>query len=299
VTGSYGSSYTLAAAGGTQVVTPTATATYTAKATSSGGNATATVTVTVAKEPPATVTISAGPTSITAGASSTLTVTAAHATAVSVTGSDGSSYTLTHTGGTQIVTPATTTNYTAEATSAGGNASATATVTATAPGSTQAINHVIFMMQENHTFDNYFGMLNPYRHANHFDTGDDGNVYNVDGIDDKLNTSSETNEGVSIPLFKFKSSCIDPSRIAPISAYYTDLTNGTLPSFTFIEPGYGITDEHPGSFQPVLLGQQQMAKIINAFMASPEWKDGVFFFSYDEGGGPYDHVPPVPHHSND
>jgi phospholipase C len=42
-----------------------------------------------------------------------------------------------------------------------------------------------------------------------------------------------------------------------------------------------------------------MAKIINAFMASPEWKDGVFFFSYDEGGGPYDHVPPVPQHSSD
>ena len=26
-----------------------------------------------------------------------------------------------------------------------------------------AINHVIFMLQENHSFDNYFGMLNPYR----------------------------------------------------------------------------------------------------------------------------------------
>ena len=25
----------------------------------------------------------------------------------------------------------------------------------------------------------------------------------------------------------------------------------------------------------------------------------MFFFSYDEGGGPYDHVPPVPGHSND
>jgi phospholipase C len=25
----------------------------------------------------------------------------------------------------------------------------------------------------------------------------------------------------------------------------------------------------------------------------------VFFFSYDEGGGPYDHVPPVPGHTND
>jgi phospholipase C len=42
-----------------------------------------------------------------------------------------------------------------------------------------------------------------------------------------------------------------------------------------------------------------VANIINAFMTSPAWKDSVFFFSYDEGGGPYDHVPPVPHHSND
>ncbi len=34
-------------------------------------------------------------------------------------------------------------------------------------------------------------------------------------------------------------------------------------------------------------------------MTSPEWSDSVFFFAYDEGGGPYDHVPPVPGHSND
>jgi phospholipase C len=34
-------------------------------------------------------------------------------------------------------------------------------------------------------------------------------------------------------------------------------------------------------------------------MASSAWKDSAFFFSYDEGGGPYDHVPPVPGHSND
>jgi phospholipase C len=34
-------------------------------------------------------------------------------------------------------------------------------------------------------------------------------------------------------------------------------------------------------------------------MASPEWRNSVFFLSYDEGGGPYDHVPPVPRHSND
>jgi phospholipase C len=37
---------------------------------------------------------------------------------------------------------------------------------------------------------------------------------------------------------------------------------------------------------------------MNAFMASSSWQDSVFFFSYDEGGGPYDHVPPVPGYSN-
>jgi phospholipase C len=94
-------------------------------------------------------------------------VTATNATNVVVTGSDNSSYDLSATaGGTQKVTPTTTTTYTVEATGVSGNASATATVTVTPPGSSQAINHVIFMLQENHTFDNYFGMLNNYRRTN-------------------------------------------------------------------------------------------------------------------------------------
>jgi len=32
--------------------------------------------------------------------------------------------------------------------------------------------------------------------------------------------------------------CVDPTHIAPLAQYYTDLTNGTLPSFAFIEAGY-------------------------------------------------------------
>ena len=54
------------------------------------------------------------------------------------------------------------------------------------PGSVNSIDHVIFMMQENHSFDNYFGMLNPYRQSNGWNVGADGNTYNVDGRDDKL-----------------------------------------------------------------------------------------------------------------
>jgi phospholipase C len=94
--------------------------------------------------------------------------------------------------------------------------------------------------------------------------------------------------------------CIDPNHIAPlVPDYFNDLTNGALPSFAFIEAGYGNNDEHPGSGQSVLLGQAQVALVVNAFMESPAWSHSVFFLSYDEGGGPYDHVPPVPGHSND
>jgi len=72
-------------------------------------------------------------------------------------------------------------------------ATATGTVT---PGSVKSISHVIFMLQENRTFDTYYGMLNSYRQANNFNVGDDGNTYNVDGIDDKLTKfMNEDDEG--------------------------------------------------------------------------------------------------------
>jgi phospholipase C len=93
--------------------------------------------------------------------------------------------------------------------------------------------------------------------------------------------------------------CIDPTHIAPLSQYFTDVQNGTLPSYAFIEAGYGVNDEHPGSGQSILEGQAEVAQIVNALMSSPSWKDSVFFLSYDEPGGPFDHVPPVPSHTND
>ena len=169
--------------------------------------------------PGPTVTISANPATINAESSSTLTVAATIATQVTVTGSDGSSYTLATTGGTQSVAPKTTTTYTATATGAGGSVSATATVTVT-PASLQSINHVVFLLQENHTFDNYFGMLNPYRKANSLNIGDDGVDYEVDGIDDKLATiTNENDEGTSFQLFKFKSTCIEDESSDWLASY--------------------------------------------------------------------------------
>ena len=104
------------------------------------------------------------------------------------------------------MTPTETTTYTAEATNAAGTmVSAETTVTVGSTAGESAIQHVIFMLQENHTFDNYFGMLNPYRHANGWNMGDDGKTYDVDGIDDKLNTiSNQDDEGATVyHLYKF------------------------------------------------------------------------------------------------
>ena len=159
---------------------------------------------------PPTVNITASSSTITAGSSTVLTVSASNATSITVTGSNSTSYTFGATGGTQSVTPAATTTYTAAATGSDGKSSSSTTVTVEPAADLTSISHVIFMLQENHSFDNYFGMLNPYREANGWNVGEDGKTYNVDGIDDKLSTiSNENDAGTTYPLFKFKSTCVD------------------------------------------------------------------------------------------
>ena len=79
---------------------------------------------------------------------------------------------------------------------------------------------MVFMMQENRTFDTYYGLLNPYRQANNFNAGDDGNTCNVDGIDDKLTKfTNEDDEGQPFGLFTFQSSCSDDETAAWLESY--------------------------------------------------------------------------------
>jgi phospholipase C len=84
------------------------------------------------------------------------------------------------------------------------------------------------------------------------------------------------------------------TKIVPIAQYFTDLNSGTLPQVAMIErDSQGGTDEHPGAGVNVEKGAAYVANVINSLMASSAWKDSVFFLTYDEGGGFYDHVPPV------
>jgi len=561
-------------------VTPAQTTTYTVTVTGANQTVTAQATVTVMS-----VSISASSKAIVANGSTTLTVTGANASQIVISDStDSNTYNLPGSGGTQTVSPTATTTYTATASNGSVMATATVTITVNATASTALINHVIFLMQENRTFDSYFGMLNPYRQSmttgsQPWNIGDDGTEYDVDGLTDANGAVGNfpTPTGISNPatnnlsdpvtcpasgswegqsctaglplypatqfsLFKLNTTCVDdmssdwigsygdvneydfstgrkikmdgfvhiaqnyedscnnptdptkpycgsgtlnddllgrramgyydqtrlnyyyymasqfalsdrwfspvaskstPNRLAtltggttqglvydpwqddnkilskaglppifgqlhiptifgklaaagvswriyygltngnctdtdgdctgsggkggpyypsitfadftdaaaylyvpttpgvcsatttpsgtavgdpnnefcidtshivptgqyPNGQYFKDIASGVtcqpgqtgncMPEFAFIEPKYGANDEHPGSGQSILWGQAQVASMVNALMSSPAWNDSVFFLSYDEGGGPFDHVPPVPNHSND
>ena len=93
-------------------------------------------------------------------------------------------------------------------------------MTVTQSGSANPINHVIFMLQENHSFDNYFGMLNPYRTTERLEHRRRRQGLHVDGIDDKLNTiSNKDDEGTAYPLFKLQTTCIDDASSAWLESY--------------------------------------------------------------------------------
>jgi phospholipase C len=110
-------------------------------------------------------------------------------------------------------------------------------------------------------------------------------------------------------FFNFFTDSNDAARrgkIVSIDEYFQDVANDTLPAVAFIESGMSTgRDEHPTNNPGVGIPVQQdkairvqtgaawSAKIINALMNSPSWKDSVFFWAFDEGGGAFDHVAPV------
>ena len=90
-----------------------------------------------------------------------------------------------------------------------------------------------------------------------------------------------------------------PNNLVPISQYFTDVQNGTLPQVAMIEPAYNAgldehgsdSDQYPVDIQ---LGAQYVASLINPLMTSVSWKDSAFILTYDEAGGIYDHVAAQP-----
>ncbi len=81
-----------------------------------------------------------------------------------------------------------------------------------------------------------------------------------------------------------------------IQELYNDLASPNadqlLPQVIFIERAtYTALDEHP--LNNVQTGAAVVANLLGALFKSAAWPDSAFILSYDEGGGLFDHAPPL------
>jgi phospholipase C len=78
--------------------------------------------------------------------------------------------------------------------------------------------------------------------------------------------------------------------------FHTDLENGELAAYTFIEPRYldffewKANDQHAPHDIP--LGEYLIAEVYDTLRASRFWNSSLLVVLYDEHGGFFDHVPP-------
>jgi len=179
---------------GSVVLAPSNTTTYTAMASANGKSIQASSTVTVNALP--TITLSVAPNVVVSGQAASLTWSSTNTTSVTIDQGVG---TVALTGTVQVSPPGTTT-YMATAAGPGGTARAWTTLTV-ATGNIQSLNHIVFMLQENRTFDNYFGRLNNYRTAHSLPS-------DVDGLPD--GASNPSYDGTtSVPAFHIQTVCAE------------------------------------------------------------------------------------------
>src|SRR5438045_431718 len=70
-----------------------------------------------------------------------------------------------------------------------------------------------------------------------------------------------------------------------------DVREGTLPEVSWVLPPPGWS-EHPSPSSP-LQGAEFTSGVLDALTGNPEvWKETVFFLTFDENDGLFDHVPP-------
>ncbi len=110
------------------------------------------------------------------------------------------------------------------------------------------------------------------------------------GISWKVYLTDATNFLKDLGWFNFVAA--HPDKFVSKDQFFADAQNGTLPAVAMIEPGsQTFLDEHPDRNPQI--GAAYVSSLINALMASPQWKESVFILTFDEAGGQFEHVPPI------
>ena len=82
------------------------------------------------------------------------------------------------------------------------------------------------------------------------------------------------------------------SSVVKIDQFFADAKTGSLPGFAIIDPDFGQSSgENP---QNIVHAEVFAASVVQAVMESPAWPRTLLVWTFDEGGGYYDHVPPPP-----
>ena len=187
--------------GGPKAVILNQTTTYTATVTGPGGTATAAVTITVT---PMQINFTAKPDTIATGQSATLSWSTIGVNSLTIDNNVGDVTSKLPTGSV-TVTPNATTTYTATATGPSGTVTqkVVVSVVAAPPPGTSPIKHIIFLLQENRSFDNYFGRLGPYRATR----VPGASPTDVDGFDPNIVLQTET--GKSVKPYHYSTVCTE------------------------------------------------------------------------------------------
>jgi phospholipase C len=77
--------------------------------------------------------------------------------------------------------------------------------------------------------------------------------------------------------------------IQPMTTFFTDARNGTLPNVAWVTPSQAVSEHPPGRISD---GQAFVTRVVNAVMRSPDWSSSAIFVTWDDWGGFYDHVLP-------
>jgi phospholipase C len=78
--------------------------------------------------------------------------------------------------------------------------------------------------------------------------------------------------------------------VHPIADLWTALDAGTLPNVAFVDGIDDVTDDHPNA--DLQQGEAFAKQLYDHAIHSPEWSRLAIVWTYDEGGGFADHVPP-------
>ena len=188
---------------GSVAVKVNSTTTFTATAQGPGGSTTATATVTVS---PVTVSLTASPNSIPPGGTATLSWTSNDAVTVVIDHGVGQ-VDPPQPSGSKSVSPAVTTTYTATATDPNGVTTTSKAVVTLNGGLQTSINHIIWLVQENRSFDSYFGKLGIYR-AQHVPNAQPTDVNGIDNDNDPRFTLLDLQGNPKNP-FHYQTECTD------------------------------------------------------------------------------------------